>query len=261
MNIYAVLFDVHIRLNVTPLQYLVVFLRHSRPSRMRYFNLTFILFMITSLASCGGGEEEITETNSSIVANNQTRNEVIKEVVLDEGIPFDRENCDKDSTSSWTDFLGISYGMSEVHLDSVLKNKTGGRYSDDTTNFVWFYKGMERVPITVWASARTTQIETIFIEVVSPVVYFESDVAEAIEYYGLPECDAKWLGMQPDEIIGIMGPPDKEESLKDEDNLEVISYVYDFFDEEQTMLRSVVNFRFFEFQSYYCSMVVVTWFY
>lgn len=227
---------------------------------MKYLGLLTVALLGYVFTGCARGEEELTE-NQSILADEQNRNDLLKTVVLDKGIDFDRDSCEKDSSSAWTNFLGIGYGMSEIHLDSVLKNKTGGRYSDDTTNFVWFYKGFERVPVTVWSSVRTTQIETIFIEVTSAVQYFDADVREAEEFYGLPTCDTKWLGMQPEEVKKMMGFPDKEEILKDVEELDIVSIVYDFFNEESGTLQSVVNFRFFESQNYKCSMIIVTWFY
>ena len=209
--------------------------------------------------SCGGGENEITE--DSVVANDEDGNaietpRVLQNVITDGEIDFNPDSCAKETANDWDNFIGIPYGMSEIKLDSVLGESTGGRYSDDSTFFVFYYKGIERVPISVWSNSQTTQIETIFLEVTSFVQYFEEDVKAVEEYYDLRQCDTQFLGMQPKEVKSVLGEPTKEESLKDEEGLEIISLEYDSDD-----YKKVVSFRFFESQEYYCSLIMVNWFY
>lgn len=226
---------------------------------MKPMFLISTLFALTLFTSCGGGENEITE--DSIVASDENGNaletpRVLQNVITDGAIDFNPDSCAKETPNDWDNFIGIPYGMSEIHLDSILGPSTGGRYSDDSTFFVFYYKGVERVPISVWSNSQTTQIETIFLEVTSFVQYFEEDVDAVTEYYGLRSCDTQFLGMQPKEVKAILGTPTKEEKLKDEEGKEIISLEYDSDD-----FKKVVSFRFFESQDYYCSLIMVNWFY
>lgn len=226
---------------------------------MKKFAVLIIPVLCYAILSCGGGEE-ITE-DTSIVADDNTNDKILNDVVTNEGIKYDKDNCDKDSSSNWTDFIGIPYGISEVHLDTIFGESSGGTYSDDSSSFVYYYKKVPRVPISVWANSRTSQVETIFIEVTSTVQFFESDLGSAQYEYDLPICDMKWFGMEAKEVKKIMGTPDKEEVEEDDEGLEITSLIYDFMDEEKGVLRSVVNFRFYESQDNMCSLVMVNWFY
>lgn len=220
----------------------------------------FAMFaFVLAMFSCGGTANEDTE-NSSVIAKDEDgkpkEERLVTNVVTDKVIDFDPEKCEKETVDDWTNFIGIPYGANELALDSILGKSNGGQYSDDSSAFVYNYKEVERVPFSVWCNGRTGLIETIFLEVTSFVQYFESDVEAVSEQYNLRECDTKWLGMKPKEVKKILGDPTKEETLEDEEGLEIISLEYDSED-----LRSIVSFRFYESQDFYCSLIMVNWFY
>jgi hypothetical protein len=238
----------------------VLFLKEGKLLKMNKMGLFFSVLVTLSILSCGGGENELADDNS-VVANDDdgkviTDRRVLRNVISDGAIDFNPEECEKTNGNDWDNFLGIPYGMSEVHLDTIFGKSNGGEYSDDSTFFVFYFKGIERVPISIWSNSQTTQIETIFMEVTSFVQYFKADIAEVTDYYDLRECDTKWFGLQPKEIKKLMGEPTKEESIKDDDDLEIISLEYDSDD-----LKKVVSFRCYESQDYYCSLVMLNWFY
>lgn len=223
---------------------------------MGFFSVLLIAF---TLYACGGAEEA---TDLSDVVNNPSdsvRNldgGVLSNVISDGAIPFDPTDCGKESANDFNNFMKIPYGASEMMLDTILGKSTAGEYVDDSSSFVYYYKDAERVPITVWANGRTSQIEMIFVEVVSYVQYFKSDFEGAIDKYNMLDCDARWFGMQLEDVKKIMGEPRKTEESEDNEGKEVLNLFYDSED-----YSIAVNFKFYESQDYMCSSVMVNWFY
>lgn len=216
---------------------------------MKKMGLFFTLILSFTLFSCGGGSDE-NESLSDLVEENDS--DIRKG---DEG-DFDPSDCEKESANDWDNFLGIPYGSSELDLDKYLGKNTGGEYTSDSASFVYYFKEADRVPISVWSNAKSTKIEMVFMEVVSYPQYFDEDLKVAVERYGLNECDTKWFGMTEKEVKDIMGEPRKIERDKDSEGKEVVNMYYDSDD-----YKIAINFKFYESQDFYCSSVMVNWFY
>lgn len=208
------------------------------------------LMLAVNFYSCGGSEEG--ENLSDLMENNDGEGQ---EVVFDE-IDFDPNDCEKESANDFTNFLRIPYGASELDLDNLLGQNSGGEYTDDSTSFVYYFKEADRVPISVWANAQSTKIEMVFMEVVSYPQYFDEDLGKAIDHYDLKECDTQWFGMTQDEVIKIMGEPRKTEKEEDSEGMTVTNMYYDSDD-----YSVAINFKFYESQDNLCSSVMVNWFY
>ena len=224
---------------------------------MKYMGFLTMIAMAITFWSCEG-TEETTEVVDDTSPLKEIKDEakLIDNAILDGAIPFHPDSCGKESANDFDNFLRIPYGTSESALDSILGKGNGGEYTTDSLSFVYYYKMAERVPITVWANTKTTQIEMIYMEVVSYIQYFESDFENAKETYNMLECDYQWFGKSQEDIIEIMGEPRKTDKTEDAEGKEIVNLFYDSDD-----YRIAVNFKFFESQDYYCSSVMVNWFY
>lgn len=160
--------------------------------------------------------------------------------------------CDTVNAEDFKDFLGLSYGMPETKVDDILGTSTGGEYVSDSSRFIFYYNGVDRVPLSIWTNGENTAVETVFIEVLSAEEQFEADKTAAIEKYDLDPCDIRYMGMTSDQIIAIMGQPDDKRTL--EKGVRQIAY-----DTEDYSCN--VCFKFYEKQGDICSSIRVTWFY
>ena len=197
-------------------------------SMILFVNIFMFLFV-----ACAGQESE---------SDTETENETKKE-------------C-KSEIEDWDEFLGIPYGAKENKLQKYLGKFTGGEYTDDSTSFVYYFERVKRAPITVWVNAKTSDVETVFIEVLGLKDYFEDDVRAVKDEFNLTDCDTKWFGMTEDEIVEILGKPTKTDTSEDKSGKEVRSIFYDSEDLTISLL-----FKFYESQDNICSSISVYWFY
>lgn len=225
---------------------------------MKIFQALLLTFITTAVVSCGGSEETTTKLSEmeDIETRDITNDKILSNVISDGAIPYSKDSCDKNDANDFNNFIGIPFGTSEVDLVKILGENTGGEYNDDSSSFVYYYKDAERVPITIWANSQTTQIEVIFMEVVSLVQFFDTDLEAAIEKYDIQECDAQWFGKTQKEVKKILGEPKKKESTEDTDGNEIVNFFYDSDD-----YSIALNFKFYQSQDYKCTSIMVNWFY
>ncbi|MEX1003424.1 MAG: hypothetical protein WDZ35_15000 [Crocinitomicaceae bacterium] len=164
------------------------------------------------------------------------------------------DDC-KTKIEEWDTFLGIPYGANELEIDNYLGKFSAGEYTEDSTAFVYYYRKVNRAPISVWVNAKTGKVETVFIEVLGLKDYFEEDVAAVKEEYEISDCDSKWFGKEPEEVIELLGKPAKDEITKDQSGKDVRSIFYETED-----YRINVNFNFYQSQGGACSSIAVYWF-
>ena len=193
------------------------------------------LIVTVALMSCGGNAE--AENLSDLQNNDEIE---------------DTKSCEKNSVDDWKSFVGIEYGTNELDLEGLIGDFTGGEYTPDSSAFIYYFKRVERAPITVWVNGKTGKVETIFMEVLGYEEVFKQDITDVTAEFNLQDCDTKFFGMTPEELIDVMGKPaaDKEK----EDGVRSIS-----FDSED--LKVSVNFKFYESQGGICSSISLNWFY
>lgn len=201
-------------------------------------------FMITLffafLLSCNGQSSDSGETNTEVINQKDT-------------IQNNEEKCEiKLGADDFDNFLGITYGMNELLLESKLGAFTGGEYSADSLSFIYFFKKIKGAPITVWVDAETQQVITIFMEILGYEELFQSDLDAAIKEYNISWCDYRFFGIRYPDLKELFGEPAKEDLMKDG----VRSVDYDSKDYKYS-----VNFKFYPDQDNMCSSVSVNWFY
>lgn len=163
-----------------------------------------------------------------------------------------KPDCPNSDVNKFDNFLGISYGMSELELEAKLGNFTGGEYTSDSTAFIYYFKRIENAPVTVWVNSESGKVETIFMEILGYEEYFQSDLDEAIKEFSMSECDSRFFGMKYDELVQEMGKPAADETI--EGGVRSVSY-------DSKDYKYSVNFKFYPEQADMCSSVSVNWFY
>lgn len=158
----------------------------------------------------------------------------------------------KNSANDFDDFLGIKYGTHELYLESILGKFTSGEYTADSSQFIYHFNVLEKVPVYVWVSAKTQTVQTIFMEVLSYPPYFDADLDSAANYYQMIDEDKKFFGKKPAEIIALMGEPYSDQTH--DSNFRELTYQSDDY-----MIS--VGFRFYPEQNEMCSSISVNWFY
>ena len=164
----------------------------------------------------------------------------------------DPNKCEDVSAADFITFLGVKYGMVETKLDEVLGQSSGGEYVSDSSQFIFYFNWVDRVPLSIWTNGENTLVQTIFIEILSYEEKFENDKQAVIDKFDLDPCDLRFMGMTADEIIAIMGDPDEKRDL--EEGVSQISY-------DTKDYSCNVCFKFYESQGNICSSIRVTWFY
>ncbi|MCB9225449.1 MAG: hypothetical protein H6582_14815 [Crocinitomicaceae bacterium] len=212
---------------------------------MKYF-FGAVLFA-TAFISCAGSSEE--------EGNNHDSTEDTNDETSDDDIKFTGD-CGKKSVADWDNFIGIKYKTNELDLEKIIGNFTGGEYTADSSAFIYYFKRVDRAPVTVWVNGKTGDVETIFMEILGYEEYFEGDVDAAVEEFNIQDCDSKWFGMTPQEVIDAMGKPAKDEMKEDKEGQGVRSISYDSED-----YKISVNFKFYDSQGGICSSISLNWFY
>jgi hypothetical protein len=202
---------------------------------MKRLKFITALMVTAALLSCGGNAD--AENLNDLQNNDEIE---------------DTKSCDKNSVDDWKNFVGIEYGTNELELEGIIGEFTGGEYTADSSAFIYYFKRVERAPLTVWVNGKSGKVETIFMEVLGYEEVFKQDVADATAEFDMKECDTQFFGMTPEEVINLMGKPaaDKEK----EDGVRSISYDSDDF-------KVSVNFKFYESQGGVCSSISLNWFY
>lgn len=214
--------------------------------KMRYFFGAAIL--MAAFVSCGGSSEE-EDLKDLMDELNDELDELNDEI----GAIGD---CGKESVADWDNFLGIKYKTNELDLEKIIGDFTGGEYTADSSAFIYYFKRVERAPVTVWVNGKTGDVETIFMEILGYAEYFDGDVKDAADEFNMKECDSQWFGMTPTEVIDIMGKPSKDEMKEDKEGSGVRSISYDSED-----FKISVNFKFYDSQGGICSSISLNWFY
>ncbi|OIQ33869.1 MAG: hypothetical protein BM555_04565 [Crocinitomix sp. MedPE-SWsnd] len=191
--------------------------------------------------SCAGGSNEDAEDLQNLVDGiNQ---------ITDDG---PASTCEKTTVDQWDNFLGVPYGTNETDLDRRLGKFTGGEWIADSSAFVYEFKRVKRAPVSVWVNGKTGKVETIFIEILGLNEFFEQDLKDVEEEFDIQECDMRFLGIQAEELIKIMGKPSKD--VTSEEGYRSIFY-------DSTGLKISVNFKFYDSQGGRCSSISLNWFY
>jgi hypothetical protein len=215
--------------------------------KMKYY-FGALLLMI-AFVSCGGSSSEEEDLKDLMEELNDEMEDLGEEL---ESIG----SCEKESVEDWDNFIGIQYKTNELDLEKIIGDFTGGEYTADSSAFIYYFKRVERAPVTVWVNGKTGNVETIFMEILGYEDYFEGDVEAAAEEFNMKECDTKWFGMSPQEVIDAMGKPAKDEMKEDKEGQGVRSISYD--SEDFTIS---VNFKFYDSQGGMCSSISLNWFY
>ena len=208
---------------------------------MKNWKLFFAALFAIAVISCGGGDGNAE--NLEDLENGTEEGADRPDKIVD---------CNKKSVEDWDNFIGISYGANELDLEKIIGKFTGGEYTADSSAFIYYFKRVDRAPVTVWVNGKTGNVETIFVEILGYEEYFASDLDDLTNEFNLKECDTKWYGMKPTQLIGVMGKPAKDESKEDG----VRSMIYD-----SKKFDISVNFKFYESQGGVCSSISVNWFY
>lgn len=195
--------------------------------------------LFSFLISCNNQSADLNLTMN----DDSTRTEIVQ-----------TDSCNqKFRAEDFDNFLGITYGMNELKLESILGKFTGGEYTADSTSFMYYFKKIKGAPITVWVDAQSQQVTTIFMEILGYEELFQSDLNDAIEAYNISECDSYFFGLTYTELKARLGEPSREELLKDSG---IRSVDYDSRDFSHS-----INFKFYPDQNNVCSSVSVNWFY
>lgn len=162
-----------------------------------------------------------------------------------------KSDCSNSDIDQFDTFLGISRETKEIDLSTFLGETTGGYYSDDNSSFIYTYHALSAVPIAVAVNASTTKAETVVMEILSLGDDFTNDLEKAKTQYAIDACDARFFGIQKEDLIAEMGEPDLEETP--EEGIYSITY-------NSTDFKTSVNFKFYAEQENKCSCVIVNWF-
>lgn len=211
---------------------------------MKRINIVLASFALTTLVACGGGEtSEPTEKKE----NDK------KEVTEDKEIkdPRYQGDCAKANVDDWDNFLGIEYGTNELDLRPILGEFTGGEYTADSSAFKYYFNRVELAPLTIFVNGKTGKVETIFLEILSKVEFFQRDIDAVKSEFKAEDCDMDFFGMTADEMIDLMGKPDRD---KTEKGVRAISYDTD-------PLKTSVTFRFYPSQGDMCTSISLNWYY
>lgn len=204
---------------------------------MTKINTIVFLLLTMMVVACGNANE--TEAEEKI---DDLLQELVEEV----------DGCKKDKVAGWDEFLNIPYKGNELDLEKYLGKFTGGEYATDSTAFIYYFKRVQRAPVSVWVNAKTGDVETVFVEILGYEDYFDGDVADLKSEFGLDDCDVKYFGMEPKELIGIFGKADKDEST--DEGVRSLSYNSEDF-------KIALNFKCYESQGGVCSSISLNWFY
>lgn len=156
------------------------------------------------------------------------------------------------SLEGFRSFIGLKYGTNERELIPLLGKFSNGNFSEDSTSFIYYYNHAERVPISIWVDAKTGDVETIFIEVLSFEKTFKQDVLAAQKRYTFSDCDMAWFGLTAEEIEAKLGKPTATSINKE--NATSISY------DSETLSHSI-NFKIYPSQGNVSSALTINWFY
>ncbi|MFT4603157.1 MAG: hypothetical protein ACI857_003344 [Arenicella sp.] len=205
---------------------------------MKNWKWFFVTVLTAVVFSCAGSTDDGEDSNNILSDITES---------LDDG-----DGCSKVSVDNWDSFIGIPYGTNELDLEKKIGDFTGGEYAPDSSSFIYYFKRVERAPITVWVNGKTGKVETIFMEVLGFEEFFDQDLKDVQEEFDIDDCDMKFMGIEADELIKVMGKPSKDEST--EEGVRSI-----FYDSEG--LKIAVNFKFYESQGGRCSSISLNWFY
>lgn len=209
---------------------------------MKNWKIFFSVLFAVAVISCGGGDSDAEDLSDLV---DETTDELMNDGLND-------GDCSKSSVEDWDNFIGITYETNELDLEDIIGKFTGGEYTADSSAFIYYFKRVDRAPVTVWVNGKTGAVETIFVEILGYEEYFEGDVKDLKKEFKLEDCDTRWFGMHPDDLIKEMGKPDKDEEKSEG----VRSIFYDSKDYDIS-----VNFKFYESQGGMCSSISVNWFY
>lgn len=162
------------------------------------------------------------------------------------------DECKKDNVEGWDEFVNIPYKGNELKLEDYLGNFTGGEYASDSSAFVYYFKRVQRAPISVWVNALTGDVETVFVEILGYEDYFEEDVENLQKEFDLDDCEVKYFGMQASDLIAIFGKADKDE--QSDDGVRSLTYNSEDY-------KIVLNFKCYDSQGGKCSAISLNWFY
>jgi hypothetical protein len=204
---------------------------------MKRLNAVTIMLLAVVFVACGNSNE--TEAQEQL-------DELLEELVED------TDGCKKNKVDGWDEFMNIPYKGNELDLEKYLGKFTGGEYATDSSAFIYYFKRVQRAPVSVWVNAKTGDVETVFVEILGYEEYFDGDVADLQKEFGVDDCDVKYFGMQPSELIAVFGKADKDE--KQDDGVRSLSY-------NSSDYKIALNFKFYESQGGVCSSISLNWFY
>lgn len=208
--------------------------------------ITWLLFLLVPgfiLTSCGGSGESTEGTDTDSTS---------QEIDPDQAFIEWDGNCEKNSVNEFNNFLGLYYGLEEGSIKDVLGQFDYGNFSRDSSSFIYYYDTVACAPIQVWVNAVTSEVETIFIEILAYSDYYDQCFEEFKEYYKVEECDAKFFGLKPNEMKNLMGEPVQDTTSSQG----VRSMLY-----SADNSRATVNFKFYPSQDTTSTAVEVNWFY
>ncbi len=160
--------------------------------------------------------------------------------------------CDLLEIDDFHSFLGLEYGMEEHELKATLGDFTGGRFTADSSEFIYYFNRVERAPLSVWVDVESHRVVTIFIELIGLRDAFELDRATFLEEFLVSECDASWIGARDMVIRERLKIPESDVI----DTEGVLSLLY------STQKNDCkVMFKFYPEQDQKCSSIVVNWVY
>lgn len=196
---------------------------------MKKIKFGFIIVMALAMTACKSGDSDSDEGASN--------------------------RCDDIRIEDFDSFLGVDFDTPELELKNIMGKSTGGEYTDNKSQFMYYWKGTKRVPVTIYVDAEKGDVQTLFMEILGLDENFDQDIVKAGEDFDIKECHLELFGKQPKEIISIFGKADKDDIDNDSVEDGVRHLVYYSKDES-----IAVSFKFYKSQDNKMSSLVVDWF-
>ena len=129
---------------------------------------------------------------------------------------------------------------------------SGGDFVEDSTSFVYHFRQVKNMPLSIWADVKTGIIEAIFIEVLSKSEEIGLTIQKAEHLYGFDSCDLNLFGLTEVEMVKRLGEPASR--LVDEHDVVTLSY-------STNDIKTTTTFKFYPEQDLKCSSILINWFY
>ena len=158
--------------------------------------------------------------------------------------------------NSFNSFLGLTYGQKVRDVKKIMDSPSGGKFTEDESSYMHYYKNTKRVPVTVYTNAKSKKIETVFMEILGLEKNFEQDVKKAKQDFLLNGKHANLFGMQAKDLLKLFGVA-YEDTIEDSSVEEDVRTLLYYSEDDKIAL----TLKFYPSQGNILSSIMVDWFY